>query len=762
LICCMAAVQAGAHYHATWDNPKTNDFSATRLTVTVDRYSTDPVTIDGQEFLNVRLDNGSFFAAEGFPNMPCISKAIIIPDDREMKVEVMSSEYVDSMVSGIAPSKGRIYKTRDPASIPYVFNEIYRRDAWYPQTIASIGEPFIHRDFRGCVVQVFPFQYNPVKKILRAYSKVSLKVSAAGSGSRNLFKRTQALAGVDEEFSQIYRQNFLNYPNTRYTILPEDGSMLIVCPSIFASVMQPFIDWKMRKGVKVAVVDPADVGSNAAALKTYIANAYNAAGGALKYVLLVGDSAYAPTPLMGRDVQPPGGGGADIIYGEIKGNDCYSELLIGRFSGTTAADIKTQVDRSIYYETNMKSTDTWLSNVLLSASNDETKNQWGETDADFINHEYDTLIKAGYKNVPRHNQSGAGGPGCVVGTVASVTSVINNGVSFWNYSDHGNKTSYSAVNFTNSSAASLSNTNKYFYTYAVACNTGQFCNYEKNDQPGDCLAEALMKAQKNGLPIGAVGCYMGSILQVWDPPYASVKEILEISLGRYPNNKKYTLGGVMINGGMAAYPVYSDQSSREVVESFVLFGDPNLQIYTTTPQSMAISHPAQIGTGLQTVKVTGSADGAAVCLYNKKESIQAVGTITGGVASIQVNPVTAGDSLSVTAMLFNHETYQGTIVMSGHGGTMRTAAKAFSNFDLRYSNGRLMYRIPENTSGGSAPVSLELFSLQGALSATLVHSAQSPGAYSIGLIKGVAPAKGAYIGVIRIGDFYKSVKVVAE
>jgi hypothetical protein len=93
---------------------------------------------------------------------------------------------------------------------------------------------------------------------------------------------------------------------------------------------------------------------------------------------------------------------------------------------------------------------------------------------------------------------------------------------------------------------------------------------------------------------------------------------------------------------------------------------------------------------------------------------------------------------------------------------MRTAAKAFSNFDLRYSNGRLMYRIPENTSGGSAPVSLELFSLQGALSATLVHSAQSPGAYSIGLIKGVAPAKGAYIGVIRIGDFYKSVKVVAE
>jgi hypothetical protein len=67
-----------------------------------------------------------------------------------------------------------------------------------------MGEPFIHRDFRGCPVQICPFQYNPVKKVMRVYSKVSLKVSEAGMGKVNVFHRTHATAGVDAEYSQVY------------------------------------------------------------------------------------------------------------------------------------------------------------------------------------------------------------------------------------------------------------------------------------------------------------------------------------------------------------------------------------------------------------------------------------------------------------------------------------------------------------------------------------------------------------------------------
>jgi hypothetical protein len=738
---CIAtiALPVSARPYITWNNPGTRDYRSTLMTVTTGNYSTSVVTIDGKNYLNIHLEKSGLFAPKGFPDLPCIYKTIIIPDDREMDVDVLNSEYTDIPVPGIAPSKGRIFRNVNLASVPYIFDEAYTRDAWYPATVASIREPFIHRDFRGCPVRICPFQYNPVKKILRVYSLVSLNVRDAGPGKANVFRRTHVSKGIDAEFSRTYEQEFLNYAPSSYTILPEEGSMMIISPSMFMSAIQPLAEWKRKKGVKVEVVDVATAGSTADALKTYIANAYSAVGSTLKFVLLVGDVVHVPTPAIPyKDTDPLGGGGGDIIYGQIKGTDCYSELLIGRFSGTTAEHIQTQVDKSIYYETKMTPSDTWLSNVLLSASNDPSKNMWNETDSDFINHEYDTLLAAGYTNVYRHNQNGVGGEGCVTGTAASVTAVIDSGISFWIYSGHGNKISYPAVNFTTASAAALSNTNRYFYTYAIACNTGEF-----STDTIDCLGEALMKSQSNNLPIGCVGCYLGSIAQVWDPPYAAVREILEISLERYPDNSKYTLGGVMINGGMAAYETYSDSLSRSVVESFVLFGDPNLNIYTKTPIALTVAHPAIVGVNKeQTVNITGTA-GATVCLYSSKLGIQQSAVLTNGSSSFTVTANgQEGDTIYVTGTKFNHATYQGFMLLDQNSGIHR-------NNTLTAANGNHM-------------TTIRLYNLQGKLIAVVKRN---------GLLSGklfdltgfdTRVGKGAYCAIVESGSRKKVVPVFIE
>jgi gingipain R len=735
---CSAALAAlvSARPHITWDNRGMHGYSSTLMTVTPGDYSTNTVAIDGKDYLNVHLETGGLFAPKGFPNLPCIYTSVIIPDNREVNVEVLSIEYTDIPVSGIAPAKGRIYRNADPASVPYVFNEVYQQDSWYPASIASVREPFIHRDFRGCPVRICPFQYNPVKKVLRVYSKASLKVSAAGLGKINVFRRAHVATGIDAEFSQTYEKEFLNYTSSSYTIVPEEGSMMIICPSIFMSAIQPLVEWKKKKGIEVEVVDMATAGSTAAALKTYIANAYNVTGSTLKFILLVGDADQVPTPTISYlATNPADGGGADIIYGEIEGTDCYSELLIGRFSGTTVADIQTQVDRSIYYETRMTPSDTWLSNILLSASNDPTKNLWNETDADFINHEYDTISKAGFANVYRHNQNGVGGTGCEIGTAASVTTLINTGISFWNYSGHGNKTSYPAVNFTASSAAALSNTNRYFYTYAIACNTGEF-----STGTTDCLGEALMKSHNNNKPIGCIGCYLGSIAQVWDPPYAAVREILEISLERYPDNKKYTLGGIMINGGMAAYETYSDNSSRSVVESFVLLGDPNLNIYTKTPTALTITHQAIVDTGEQTVVVNGT-NGATVCLFSSKLKIQQSAVLTNGSASFSITADgKSGDTIYVTGTKFNCSTYQGFMLVS-------------QNTQIDRHNALL-------AANGSPLAIIRLYNLQGKQVA-MVHRKGVVPERSLNVTGyGARVGKGAYLAIVEMGWVKKTLPVL--
>ena len=755
LVCCALAFDASARCRVSWDNPGKRDYDTTRLTVTMGGYSLSPVMISGKEYQTIRLDNGGSFAPQGYPDLPSVNKAIIIPDEGRMQVKVLDSDYADISVSGIAPSKGTILRTQDPASVPYVFDEVYTLDAWYPSSIVMLEDPFIQRDFRGCLVRAFPFQYNPIKKVLRVYSKITLRICGTGAGGANLLKRTHALAAVDAEFGQFYQQRFLNFAPARYPVLSEDGSMLIIAPSDFMSTLAPFIEWKKRKGVTVEAVTVETVGTTVAAVQSFIATAYNKPGSTLKYVLLVGDADKVPTPQISSEVDPPGGGGADIKYGEIKGNDCYSEVLIGRFSGTIAGDIQTQIDRSIFYETKLTSKDTWLSSVLLTASNDTSKNVWGETDADFINHEYDTLLGAGYTHVFRHNEDGVGGDGCVTGTAASVTEAINAGVSFWNYSDHGNKTSFPAVNFSNAQAAMLSNVKKYFYSYAVACYCGEF-----STSGGDCFAEALMKAEVNGEPLGAIGCYMASISQAWDPPYAAVREILEISLERYPANKKYTLGGVMINGGMKAYEVCPNQDGRDVVESFVLFGDPNLQLYTNAPIAMTITAPEKIGVGPQVVKVIGSADGAQVCLYSAKQSLQAVGNIAGGSASLSINPSMA-DTLSITATLFNHETFQGTVIVDPSMAARQRLAPA-ARWELRCCNGRVYYQVAE-AAGENPEVDLTVFSLRGSRVACLVNAPQRPGTYSVGLGNGRQRlAGGTYLVEMKIKDVIRSITIAVQ
>jgi hypothetical protein len=419
----------------------------------------------------------------------------------------------------------------------------------------------------------------------------------------------------------------------------------------------------------------------------------------------------------------------------------------------------------------MKTTDTWLSRVLLTASNDERQNIWNEDDGDYVNHEYDTIIAAGYSSskVFRYNESGYCGSGSQSGCLSTgssssaVEKVIDTGISFWLYSDHGYKKGYTAAYFSTSTPTNLTNANKYFYTYAIACNSGEF-----GTTGGDCLGEAMMKAQTSaGNPLGCVGCYMGSISQTWDPPYASCREILDISLQKYSSYKRYTLGGVMINGGMTAAKVYSsgsklDSSAIGIVNSYILFGDPNLQIYTTTPKAMTISHASTCSTGSQAIAITGSVDGASVCIYNGKEGIQSVGTISSGTASLTVAPTTVGDTLYVTAMLFNYVTYQGTIIVSNGVNIINTYN--LSRLRMNFANNKINYEIPVGATNGSVPVSLKLFAPNGALAATLVNEMQGSGNYSVALdnVKNRRLARGMYLSEIKIGAFVKSAKIVIK
>ena len=61
----------------------------------------------------------------------------------------------------VAPSKGHIKRSVDPALVKHSFADFYGEDAWYPASDAALGTPYILRDTRGLVLELNPFAYNP-------------------------------------------------------------------------------------------------------------------------------------------------------------------------------------------------------------------------------------------------------------------------------------------------------------------------------------------------------------------------------------------------------------------------------------------------------------------------------------------------------------------------------------------------------------------------------------------------------------------------
>ena len=146
---------------------------------------------------------------------------------------------------------------------------------------------------------------------------------------------------------EIYKRHFLNNvpTNDRYTPMDENGAMLIICYGPFIDAMQPFIDWKTKKGMHVELYDVNEIG-DAADIKTFVEDYYYSNG--INFLLLVGDIAQVPSPRFseGAGSNSP----SDTYYGFIPSQDYYPDVFVGRFSAETIGHVSTMVNRTISYD----------------------------------------------------------------------------------------------------------------------------------------------------------------------------------------------------------------------------------------------------------------------------------------------------------------------------------------------------------------------------------------------------------------------------
>lgn len=639
----------------------------------------------------IKAQSSSSLLSYSNPEIARFTASLLIPSTGNYHVKINSASTYEINNINLIPDKGNLYRNRHAESLDYVYGVSYLQDAFFPSVAASVSHTFKFRDFKGCVIEIFPFQYNPVLHKLRVYTDLSLELVCKDDCDG---QKIPAPKIIDTEFDLINKDIFQNYEwvQPAYTPVNELGTMLVITPASYLQAIQPLMEWKLRSGIATEAVDVNQIGNNAVAIKTHIQNYYSTHPD-LKYILLVGDAQDVATPILW-------GGAADPSYGYLNGNDSYAEVFVGRLSANNLAELQVQIEKIIAYEINPDTTKSYYGKGVVVGSNAGPGDD-NEMDWEHARNLRNKLLAYTYTNVQElFDGTHPGGNDASGDPLAyDFYTELQNGISLATYTGHGTAGTFTTTGFTNNDISSLTNFDQWPYIWSVACANGDFMN-------GTCMAETFMRAEYNGKPTGAVATLMSSINQSWVPPMDAQDEFVDILTETDSNNIKRSFGGISANGCMHMNDNYGP-AGDEMTDTWCLFGDPSLMVRTAPPFVIAATHTPAISISDQTLMLTcNKPDGIMACLSNNgqildKQPIQNYQT------QLNFNSIGNIDTLQLTIYGFNCKPYLADIyVLPASLNELNASA-----IDI--------YPIPAkdiiNVGSYDAILAIELFSLQGQL-----------------------------------------------
>ena len=631
-----------------------------RINVQVPGFYANTVTTPRGEANVISVPKTVSTFGAGEPDLPMIAIPAIIGDSQHYGIRIIDAQYADYDLN-VAPSKGDFTRDTNPDDVPYTYGEAYNQNTFFPGNQIGLYAPYILRDFRGQNMVIYPFAYNPATQTLRVYYELTVEMYSEGIGGENQLTRKSGSIKMDSEIKALYANQFINYTESaaKYTVIDEEGDLLIICHDAFMEAMTPFVNWKKQIGRPTTMVGTSTAGTTDTAIKAYIETQY-AANSNLTHILLVGDVAQIPGHYMSANGGY--GGKSDLWYGQISGNDFYNELFVGRFSAENTDHVTTQVNKVIHYERDINTTDTWLTYGTGVATTAGGGGHFGEDDWQHIDNIRTDLLGYNYTEVYRDYQSGGGAHS----NAATLSQNINNGVSIINYCNHGSETSWGVFGYSNSNVNALTNVNKLPIVWSVACLNGKY------DYSQPCFGETWLRANNSNdpeQPTGAIGGMFSYISQPWVPPMYGQDEMIDILIESYSNNIKRTFGGTSINGNMKVLDQYGSQGQGTgTYNCWILYGDPTLTLRNAVPENMNVTHESSIGTSSTSFTVNASNGNGARATLTRNNEIMGSAIINNGSCNITFAAPDQTGTATLTVFGYNKITYIASIEITS-GGT---------------------------------------------------------------------------------------------
>ncbi len=575
-------------------------------------YSISELTI-----VNLNNPDGTFYrvsipghvssSVPGNPELPVFSRIIAVPEGFRYSVRI--SEIKSSRIKPSGKKfKGILYPVQvgeTKATIQdnrkfLIDKNVYSIHGFVPSDTVRIEPLGTVRNKSLANLFINPVHYNPGKNIIEVITSMKVDITfTTAQSAKSLSSHPES-----ELFARVLDKSLINYDPGE--VIPgystQPVRMVILTDTSFRKQLLPYFKWKTQKGFKLKVLYKGAglAGTTYTALKDTLAKIYNSGSAddpAPEYLLIIGDVSHIPRSDVTSNI-------SDMYYGEFDGGGDYlPDMYIGRIPAADTSQVRNVVNKIIQYEKfQFSDTNKFYNRALITAGNDAvySLNMNGQ-----LNYVLDNYLKISNKIDEYHFFY----PQSTLPLVEdSIKKLFRKGVSFINYTGHGDASGWLDPVIRSMDVDSLRNKNMYPFTISNACRTAQFSS-------ATSFGNRMVLSKDKGA-IGFIGCSNDSY---WDEDYFWAVGSGAVSLkpsypgtglgafdrlfhryGESPADWYFTMGQVVYAGNLA---VSASTSARKQYywETYNLIGDPSVIPIIGKPGSLTVSIPDTLPNGIKSL-----------------------------------------------------------------------------------------------------------------------------------------------------------------
>lgn len=659
-----------------------SDFNSLRATFNYGSIESVEVNTERGMFSEIVIE-GTYASGEiGTPELPASHQLLAVPFGATPRVTILNYSTTDYRLSDygigtLVPRQPSVRKDQRPEDVEFVYNaNAYQTRSLATEPEASIEVQGTLRGIRVGSLVINPVSYNPTSNTLRVFNNIEVEVSFDGADIAETER--MLLSTYSPYFDIVYKQMFnyrqiMDVYDDHPDLMAYPTHMIVITPESYVSALQPWVNWKIQKGIDVNVVTTSQAGSNYNAIRNYVQNLYNTGvnqGNTPTFLVLVGDVAQVPNTT-GSSTQKV----TDLYYGSVD-NDYFPDMFYSRMSAENTDQLTAIINKILQYEQYTMPDPSYLNNVTLIAGWDS---YWtSRVGAPTINYAttYYYNTAHGFTQVNSHvNQSQYNG--CY--------NALSTGVGFVNYTAHGDNNMWYQPQLTNSGVNALTNTNKYFLAMGNCCLSGNF------GYSSACFGEAMIRAENK-----AAYSYIGSCPNTyWYEDYYfgvgatnvfSQTPTLENSAtgvydGIWMDDTYNTVSSIVFLGNLAVCYAstggYQTSSNPTYYwQAYHVLGDGSIMPYRVNPTANTVSHASTISAGSGNFMVNAQAGSYVAISQNNVLKGVALVPANGSSVNVAYSGITSGSQVRIVVTKPQRQPYIQDINVGGAPQTFTITVSA--------------------------------------------------------------------------------------